>query len=315
MNFASKKLNGFYKEPENLTDREKRLIAENQRLKKRNKRLSGAMLYLVTHVEKRLPFFNAGIKAAKEAKQRLKTTPIENVKPPETEQVRPKKPARKKIVGEAWTPENLNNTTRRKDPPSMQQILASKKRDREPSEDDTDISNVVFVDPKETLPAQETTKKTPLYERAQAAREATAPDDTDAVEETLPTEEISSEVSIATEETVATSSNDPTLLTPDLAPEEMNILAAPTRDKAQDIFHPQPSELMEGSDDIKPSAKEASRAYMAVSVAATPVPNINRVEKEEVSELDEDDLIIDQVARQNEVLRAAMLRRVNRLRW
>ncbi len=310
MNFASKKLNGFYKDSD-LTDREKRLIAENSRLKKRNKRLNGAMLFLVNHVEKRLPFFNARVREANAAKEKVAQKVAPNRITPSP---KPQK-ERKQIIGEAWTPENLNRTKqpRRKDPLSMQQIFAEKKREREESADDTDISNVVFVDqPTEPKTNDATLKKAPLYERSKAEKEEAETSEATQNNVTKLEQEIAESVEVVT---VTPAAKEDTDLTPDLAPEEVNILAAPTREKKQDVFHPQPAELLNERKDRKPSAEEASRAYMAVSVASTPVPKTEVLDKQEVSDMDGKDIIADQVARENEVLRAAMLRRVNRLRW
>lgn len=327
MNFASKKLNGFYKDPDDLTVREQRLIAENKRLTKRNKRLSGAMVYLVGHIEKRLPFFNSKLKKSEKSTPSLPLTdPTAAPKKASPVQATAPKPARKKIIGQAWTPENLNSAStpspkqpRRKDPLSMQQIFADKKRERENlAQADTDISEVVFVDRPSEKPIEKRTDKKPLYDRAQAAKETIIPQTpkepeilADSVDDDQPSqiEETPVEtVVVTTDETEAT-------LTPELAPEEMNILAAPTRDKKQDVFQPQPSELITDRQDKKTSARDASLAYMAVAVAAKPVPTTEILTDDDTNEMNEHDIIADQVARQNDVMRAAMLRRVNRLRW
>jgi hypothetical protein len=185
--------------------------------------------------------------------------------------------------------------------------------------DDTDISNVVFVDkPAEPKTDELALKKAPLYERAKAEKEDAetelGTETTKGIQDNL-TEAQPAKPESVDVVSVAPAAIEDIDLTPDLAPEEVNILAAPTRDRKQDIFHPQPSELMGDRKDRKPSAEEASRAYMAVSVASTPVPKTEILDKDEISKMDEKDIIADQVARENEILRAAMLRRVNRLRW
>lgn len=303
MNFASKKLNGYYKNSEALSTREAKLLAENTRLKKRNKRLSGAMLYLVGHIEKRLPFFNN------------QTSPATKVKlspPPQKESVAPKAPlqkTKKKIVGKTWAPQNLNQAPqkpRRKDPLSMQQIFADKKRARdELQQSDIDGSEVVIV--------EDAANKPSLYERSQAAKaDTTAPVAQETIPHTPPNEAVELE---AEEILVATAEPQTGDLTPDLAPEEMNILAAPTKDKKQDIFHPQPSEMLTERKPEKTTARDAANAYMAISVAAKPVPKAEILSNADLDEIAADESIAEQVAQQNEVMRAAMLRRVNRLRW
>ncbi len=304
MNFASKKLNGYYKNSEALTTREAKLLAENTRLKKRNKRLSGAMLYLVGHIEKRLPFFNN------------QTSPAANVKlssPPKKESIASKptpQKTRKKIIGTTWTPENLNQVPqkpRRKDPLSMQQIFADKKRAKdELRRSEIDAAEVVIVD--------EAVSKPSLYERSQAAKEDTIAPDT----EENPTDHNRRNDTIeqeADEVLIATAEPPTEDLTPNLAPEEMNILAAPTKDKKQDIFYPQPSEILTEREPERTTARDASNAYKAIAVAAKPVPKTEILSSADLDEIAEDEAIAEQVAQQNEVMRAAMLRRVNRLRW
>ncbi len=294
MNFASKKLNGYYKNSEALTTRERKLLAENTRLKKRNKRLSGAMLYLVGHIEKRLPFFTS---------QESPTPKIELSPAPQKESAAKKAPpqkTKKKIIGKTWTPENLNQApqkSRNKDPLSMQQIFADKKRARdEQRQSKVDATEVDIVDTAVSKPS--------LYERSQAVKkEIAAPE----VEETN-IQEVE-EVIIASAEPIHDD------VTPHLAPEEMNILAAPTKDKKQDVFHPQPSEMYTERAPEKKTARDASNAYMAISVAAKPVPKAEILSNTDLDEIAADEAIAEQVAQQNEVMRAAMLRRVNRLRW
>ena len=303
MNFASKKLNGYYKNSEALSTREAKLLAENTRLKKRNKRLSGAMLYLVGHIEKRLPFFNNQASSAAKAKLELS---------PQKESVAPKTPVqktKKKIIGKTWTPENLNQApqkTRRKDPLSMQQIFADKKRARDELRlNDIDSSEVVMVEDAASKPS--------LYERSQAAKEDPTPSP---AQETKPHDHTKETAEQEAEEVlVATAEPQADDLTPDLAPEEMNILAAPTKDKKQDIFHPQPSEMLTEREPEKTTARDASNAYMAIAIAAKPVPKAEILSSTDLDEIAADEAIAEQVAQQNEVMRAAMLRRVNRLRW
>ena len=95
----------------------------------------------------------------------------------------------------------------------------------------------------------------------------------------------------------------------------MNILAAPTKDKKQDIFYPQPSEILTEREPERTTARDASNAYKAIAVAAKPVPKTEILSSADLDEIAEDEAIAEQVAQQNEVMRAAMLRRVNRLRW
>ena len=327
MNFAGNKLNGFYKETNDLSVRERKLIAENKRLKKRNRRLSGAMVYLVGHIEKRLPFFNSKLKDSQKSTPPL---PISDPASPKKKQSLPKTPSPKqvsrKIIGQAWTPENLNratpntpNQSRRKDPLSMQQIFADKKRERDDrAETDVDISEVVFDDKSLAQNTEVQGDKTPLYDRAQAAKEASTEDQTEqsdapstSAQNNPPTPETKETIEIAQ----LVPDDADTDLTPALAPEEVNILAAPTRDKKQDVFQPQPSEVITDREVKKTSAREASLAYMAVSVAAKPVPTTEILTDDDISGMDENEIIADQVAHQNDVMRAAMLRRVNRLRW
>jgi len=305
MNFASKKLNKFHTGSGSLTAREKYLIAENGKLKKRNKRLSSAMLFLVGAVEKRLPFFNSKLRANDASNMPPKSTLPKNKADDEARPLTPRKeltkrtlpvraqPKKRKIVGEAWQPENLNipeplkpKQPRRKDPLSMQQIFAAKKLNQNNRE----------------TPVPESVKRPTLPESPPAG---------DAEPMEVPSLDLKPDEIFTAEEVIA--------ITPDLAPHEVSILAAPTKDqekeKRLDVFHPQPSEIMTDREDKKTTARDASLAYLAVSVAAKPVPKT-----EVLTDLDDSDIIDNeslekQVAQQNEMMRAAMLRRVNRLRW
>ncbi|MEH6475997.1 MAG: hypothetical protein V7727_09925, partial [Sneathiella sp.] len=125
--------------------------------------------------------------------------------------------------------------------------------------------------------------------------------------------ELSTEPEIIEAEEISDDTNSD--LTPNLAPEEVSLLAAPIKDRKMDIIHPHPSEVIGEQDGLKTSAKEASMAYLAVSVAAKPVPKSDVITVLDDNEIAEADLLEKQVAQQNEMMRAAMLRRVNRLRW
>lgn len=294
MNFAGKNLNRFLDSSE-LTAREKRLLAENKRLKKRNKRLSSAMVFLVTHVEKRLPFFNAAAKAQE-------TPPLSSPEAPKAAPT-PRPPKRKKkIIGEAWQPEKLEahikkadeKRPRRKDPLSMHQIFADKKKEKTETGEET--SPVVPFPSNDIEPA--------VIENAPQEQEPI-----EIYEEDLPEE---TEVIVLSAEPA-----DEDGITPELAPEEMNILAAPTKEKHQDVFHPQPSEILTEREEKQTSAQEASMAYMAVSAVSKPVPDqgVEILSDDDADLPREEDTISHEIAQQSEVMRAAMLRRVNRLRW
>ena len=285
MNFAGKKLNGFYNNTGTVSAREKHLIAENKKLKRKNKRLSSAMLYLVGHIETRLPFWKSKSTPKKEDQKPLPLT-LEETPRKKPIQAKQKK---KKIIGKTWMPENLDEkrietpkSARRNNPLSMHQIFADKKRDRiEAASREPEV--VKFP--------------TPL----------------DAIPEPSQIPETVSEPPVLLAEEMA--DDDAVMLTPALAPDEVSLLAAPTQDKKMDVIHPQPSEIIGEHEDKKMSAKEASMAYLAVSVVAKPVPKSNILTVLDKSEIAEHDALEKQVAQQNEMMRAAMLRRVNRLRW
>ncbi|OUR75344.1 hypothetical protein A9Q83_18135 [Alphaproteobacteria bacterium 46_93_T64] len=283
MNFAGKKLNGFYKNTAAMSVREKRLLAENRKLKKKNKRLSSAMLYLVGHIETRLPLWNSNTPSKTEEEKPLPLTPQE---PPRKKPVQAKK---KKIIGKTWMPEKLEDQinavprpNRRRNPLSVPQIFAKK----EPSRIETENEETEIAD----FPIQTADNELP----------------SEVIE--IPPEPAVLHAEEVVEQTALT-------LTPDFAPEEVDILAAPTKDKQMDIIHPHPSEIIGENEDKKTSAKEASMAYLAVSVAAQPVPKSNVVTILDDAAVKEDEILEKQVAQQNEMMRAAMLRRVNRLRW
>ncbi|MEH6402831.1 MAG: hypothetical protein V7750_05615 [Sneathiella sp.] len=243
MNFAGKKLNGFYTDARSDSSREEKLLAENRSLKKKNKRLSTAMIYLVDQIEVRLPLWSP--------------------KPPLLERKKTL-PAKPKIIGEGRKIKNStlsgerNTDKARSQPLSLQQIFADKRK--------TSPSKLTPSLPIKTLPSEEI----PIV-----------------VEITAPAEEIGDGLS--------------------LAPEEINLLAAPTKENAKD------PELLNSSENMvervakKTSLREASLTYMAVSVAASPVPDS--------SELEEDFPEESKISVHNKVMREAMLRRVNRLRW
>ena len=183
----------------------------------------------------------------------------------------------------------------------MQQIFADKKRARdEIRQSEIDASKVEIV--------EEVVQKPSLYERSQAAQEDT--------EAPAVKTRINDEADKPQTEEIRVTADPPTDdLTPDLAPEEMNILAAPTKDKKQETIHPQPPEILTERELEKTTARDASNAYMAIAVAAQPVPKAEILSNTDLDRIAEDAAIAEQVAQQNEVMRAAMLRRVNRLRW
>lgn len=247
MNFASKKLNGFYTSAQRIPSREEQLLAENQSLKKKNKRLSTAMIYLVDQIEVRLPLWSP--------------------KPPVVakKKIRPPEP---KIIGEAKKPKKhlsipeQNMINGRSAPLSLQQIFADKKRP--------------------------TASKAPPLMQSALAQEAEIPKASPLViEAAQPEEDVKNELN--------------------LAPEEIFLLAAPTKEKAKDPQVLNSSENLVERVAKKISAQEASLAYLAVSVAASPVPD--------TKELDNGDVIESKASMQNKIMREAMLRRVNRLRW
>ncbi|MBO6825325.1 MAG: hypothetical protein JJ879_03925 [Sneathiella sp.] len=309
MNFAGRKFKYVNNTAEDLTPREKRLLAENNKLKKRNKRLSTAMLFLVDQVEARLPFLNGPtpakttktpsnapyqpngdskkpslaerVESRSEAAQSPKT-PAE--KPAPVASRRPKE-VKPQIIGTAWTPEKLEPARKAPAEPkptrplSIQEVFAEKKKDRDGAEQIDDGVTIPEIPEAAAPPPPDATES--ALEPAQAEPQADAPH------------------------------------TPDLAPEEMDILAAPTRDKETNTGIAS-SELIKARKEETKSAAEASMAYRAVSTVSRPVPedDLKLVE-------DSDDVIIDQKdtptlaarAAQHNVMREAMLRRVNRLRW
>ncbi|MBL4667358.1 MAG: hypothetical protein JKY04_08270 [Sneathiella sp.] len=287
MNFAGKKLNGFYKTTGDLSVRERRLLAENRKLKKKNKRLSGAMLYLVSHIEARLPIWSTKAKPVDKD--------IEKPLPPTQENTRrkvvpPARPKKKKIIGKVWMPEHLDKSAenriekkQRKNILSVPRIFADKEPMEPPKPEEKNSEVVKFPTPEETKP-----------DPPQVIELAAEP-------EILQAEEMVDTKDLA--------------LTPKLDPEEVNLLAAPIKDQKVDVIHPHPSEIIGEQDDLKTSAKDASMAYLAVSVVAQPVPKSDVITVPDESDLSEADMLERQVARQNEMMRAAMLRRVNRLRW
>ncbi|WP_169567423.1 hypothetical protein [Sneathiella limimaris] len=296
MNFAGKKLNNYYQDPKKLSSREKKLIAENNRLKKRNKRLSTAMVYLVGQVEKRLPLL-----APKSEKASSAPPPLQNTSPsakPQKNQPPKKAPQKQKIVGEAWEPEKLTSTktgkpTERKRKP-LSEILES-------TTYKVDISEVNFK--------PEPEKRIPLYERVQHEYEAEQEDETPVTEtvETTNTPDVIEDAPLVAEDMEHT---------PELDSKEMNLLASPTWDKKQDVFHPQPSELVTERSSKKTSAQEAADAYRAVAVSSQPVPDAKISDGGTIEDAEtEEKALADQLAQQQDVLREAMLRRVNRLRW
>lgn len=289
MNFAGKKLNGFYNNTGDLSVREKRLLAENRKLKKKNKRLSSAMLYLVGHIEARLPIWNTKAKAALQKSET--PSPVAEEKP-RRKLVKPVQPKKKKIIGKTWKPEHLEQNIEdrpqkklRKNSLNIQQIFGDKKQLEEKlAKSVGKTSEVVKFQPPE--------KNEP---------------------ETPQVVELSAEPEIIEAEEISSDTHSD--LTPNLAPEEVSLLAAPIKDRKMDIIHPHSSEVIGEQDDLKTSAKEASMAYLAVSVAAKPVPKSDVITVLDDNEIAEADLLEKQVAQQNEMMRAAMLRRVNRLRW
>jgi len=255
MNFAGKKLGDHYKGSTKMSDRERALLAENTKLKKRNKRLSTAMLYLVKQVEVRLPLLG------KKKQEEPKVEPIRSLSPQRL---------KKNVVGKTWKPEKLDpisSVKKHAAPLTMQQIFAKK-----PTPE---------IEPEKTeaVPQQEMAVPSTIQEPEARALE------------------ISNELDIP-----------PISHTPDLAPEEMTLLASPTKDNTKELTHLMPNELFTKREDKKISSQEASQTYRAVSIASAPVPEIDDLEQ--AVEEEEQKLV-----RQNNMMREAMLRRVNRLRW
>lgn len=255
MNFAGKKLGDHYKGSAKMSDRERALLAENTKLKKRNKRLSTAMLYLVKQVEVRLPLLS------KKKQEKPKVEPIRSLSPQRL---------KKNVIGKTWKPEKLDSISPVKKhaaPLTMQQIFAKKPApETEPEK-------------AEAVPQQEMAVPSTIQEPEARALE------------------ISNELDIP-----------PISHTPDLAPEEMTLLASPTKDNTKELTHLMPNELFTKREDKKISSQEASQTYRAVSIASAPVPEIDDLEQ--AVEEEEQKLV-----RQNNMMREAMLRRVNRLRW
>ncbi|GEM_PF-2853605 len=267
MNFASKKLSEYYSgsvspADRGASDREKALLAENKKLRQRNKRLSTAMLYLVEQIEVRLPILNS-------RKNRKQNLPEEKPIPaPAIKRIK------KNIIGKTWKPEKLEDTTslRKKSTPlSMQQLFADKKHTRPVESEAPSMASLAS-------PVTAEKETPPRVEEAQLEEQA----------------------------------NGAAPHTPDLAPDEMSILASPTKDKSRELTQMTPSELFIKQEQKKTSSEEASKTYMAVSIASSPVP------KEEVllDDMDDpEDQIEQKLIQQNNMMREAMLRRVNRLRW
>ncbi len=261
MNFASKKLTGFYANTTDISAREKALLVENRKLKKKNKRLSTAMLYLVDQIETRLPIWS-GKKTEKTARPAAKLVKPVATAPPVAQ--------KKKIVGTTWKPEKIDYTPglspseqRRSEPLSMQQIFAGKKKAKEKTVE----------------------KVTPEIQNSPSRSPAPKPQ-------------------IVAHPVIQPATNE---LSPDLAPEEVSLLAIPKKDTSKETPLPPSSETLVEREPKKTSAHEASSAYLAVSIASSPVP--------EAEEVEDSNDIESQVALQNEMMREAMLRRVNRLRW
>ncbi len=254
MNFASKKLSEYYSTTASISDREKALLAENKKLRQKNKRLSTAMLYLVDQIEIRLPFWNARKKKETEAEKPIPAPAIKRVK--------------KNVIGKVWKPEKLGPPGQMKKhsaPLSMHQLFAEKKniRPETPKEKPISVENLAEEPQIETVLPEQTVKVAETTERPQ---------------------------------------------TPELAPEEMNLLASPTKDKAKELTSMSPAELFIKPEQKKTSLQEASQTYMAVSMASSPVPSADE-------QLDDEEKIEQQLVQQNNMMREAMLRRVNRLRW
>ncbi len=309
MNFAGRKLKYKDEIAGDLTPREKRLLAENQKLKKKNKRLSSAMLFLVDHIEAKLPFLNrtaapVAAKPTTPVKAEAKVAPlppkkvplaerIEKAQPKPAKKAPPPPPKKPKIVGKAWQPERLDEPSqpvkmkKPTRPLSMHQIFAEKKKER-----DEPAATAKPIKPK------------------QIAQPVEVKEDTPAVVETMP----------KPTKVETTSSNDVEVIshTPDLAPDEMNILAAPRDQKPERSLAS--SEFLPERNEKKTSAEEASLAYLAVSSVSKPVPELSQIKDEESDDLiidhdEQNNIAIAQAAQQNSMMREAMLRRVNRLRW
>lgn len=268
MNFAGKKLNGYYSDASDISAREKVLLAENKKLKSKNKRLSTAMLYLVDQIEIRLPFWTSK-KSKPTAPASVAAQPAPTPMP---------KPVKRKIVGKAWMPEKIDYT------PGVP--IATPRRNRP-----LNIHEIFSKRNQEKAPALKTdTLKTPQSMKVD------------------PTEKEELEIELEQEAIQKKTSPQPSNgLSPDLAPEEVNLLAAPKKDNYREITERLSSEQLIEREEKKTSAKEASLTYLAVSMASSPVP--------EHKELNDENTIEHQVAVQSDIMREAMLRRVNRLRW
>ncbi|WP_169543235.1 hypothetical protein [Sneathiella aquimaris] len=263
MNFVSKKLKNQYSNVSELSDRERKLLAENKKLKRKNKRLSTAMLYLVDQIETRLPLFTA----QKPPKVLPKKEPDPIPSPAKTR-------LKRNVSSITWTPEKLDDSQRpqrRRTPLSMQQIFASKNSEKS-------LTPPERADDRKTAESP-LAKKTPLAEKQASLAAKLKPE--------VPAE---------------------TIQTPDLAPEEMSLLASPTKERPKDLTKIQPTEVFVKLEQKTVSALEASQSYRAVSIASAPVPDVKTAE-------DEEDEAEKKLLRQNNMMREAMLRRVNRLRW
>ena len=268
MNFAGKKLNGFYTEASDISAREKVLLAENKKLKSKNKRLSTAMLLLVDQIEIRLPFWTS-----RKSEPAIKTTAASQPAPTPMP-----KPIKKKIVGKAWMPEKIDYTPgvpiatpRRRKPLNIHEIFTARNPKPEP---EAENNHQKMAKPSETDPVEKKDLKIEVEQKT--IQDQPRPEPSDAI-------------------------------SPALAPEEVSLLAAPTKDKQRETVERLSSEQLIEREDKKTSAKEASLTYLAVSMAASPVP--------EPKVLNDENTIEHQVAVQNDIMREAMLRRVNRLRW
>jgi hypothetical protein len=285
MNFASKKLKKNVATSGNLTAREKRLLVENRKLKKKNKRLSFAMVTLVDNIETRLPLWNKATAVYRRSKE-IQASRLVKKKDALAKKATPPPP--KKVIGTAWQPEKLeiidrtvNSATKSIGPISMQKLFADKKKDR----DDADIPQLNEVVP---FPVSEPVPAPEVVELVEPARIIVADEPVDVVIE-APT------------------------ITPALIAEEMDILAAPTRDKLEE-GRGIPPELLTETEEQKTSAKDASLAYLAVSVASKPVPKTEQTDEALVIDHNDDKGNLRH-SQENDLMRAAMLRRVNRLRW
>ncbi|GLQ05519.1 hypothetical protein [Sneathiella chinensis] len=259
MNFTSKKPEQYILDSPDLSEREKSLIAENRKLRRKNKRLSQAMLYLVDQIEVKFNALNRAYPTPAPTAQEPAPAPIATPAPAPVKQAVPApKPAsrkpRPKVSGTLWQPEKLIHSRPVRKTPTPETA--------HPLEEPEILMARGIVTPE---PVQE------------AAPPAPAP---------------SSAMTHG----------------PDLAPEEVSLLSSPRENRKPLPLRDSAGHLVK-REAKKTSAEEASNTYLSVSLASRPTPDIDIPEpprKTPPSDLPQP---------QESGHRAAMMRRVNRLRW